>query len=131
MTSQTSTDTFECGSRINQETIDLYRSVGVSRPIAVVLTCMAISPKKTTSARIEQMSGLRQPEVSVAMKTLIEKGWVEITEEKQKNGKGRPIKYYSLITPLEEIMASIECSAVQQSQQILHTITKLKARVLV
>ena len=130
MNSRTIVDTHECGSRINQETIDLYRSVGVSRPIAVVLTCMAVSPKRTTSVQIEQMSGLRQPEVSVAMKTLIERGWVEITDEIQKNGKGRPIKYYSLITPLEEIMASIEYSAIQQSQQILHTITKLKARVL-
>ena len=130
MTSPSISENHDCDSCISKETIDLFRDIGVSRPIAIVLSCMAVA-STITAAQIEHMSGLHQPEVSIAMKTLIEKNWVAITDEKQLCGKGRPIKYYSLIAPMDDIMASIEYSAILQSQQILHTVVKLKARVLV
>lgn len=124
-----SSENHDCDSCISKETIDLFRDIGVSRPIAIVLSCMADVPT-ITAAQIEHMSGLHQPEVSIAMKTLIDKDWVKITDEKQVCGKGRPTKYYSLITPMADIMDSIEYSAIRQSQQILHTVAKLKVRVL-
>ncbi len=42
-----------------------------------------------TSTDLERAAGLRQPEVSLAMKQLMERGWITEREEK-KAGKGRP-----------------------------------------
>jgi predicted transcriptional regulator len=48
-----------------------------------------------TSVELETATGLRQSEVSIAIKQLKERDWVNEREEK-KADKGRPYKIYSL-----------------------------------
>ena len=48
-----------------------------------------------TSIDLERGTGLRQPEVSIAMRQLKPLDWIDENEEK-KPGKGRPNKVYSL-----------------------------------
>jgi len=51
--------------------IELFRKINVSRPIAFTLACLA-KGREISSQSIEMVSGLRQPEVSVAMRYLRE-----------------------------------------------------------
>jgi predicted transcriptional regulator len=56
---------------------------------------------------LEQGSGLRQPEVSIAMRQLKERDWINERDEK-KPGKGRPFKIYSLKVGFKDIIAQLE-----------------------
>lgn len=55
---------------------------------------------EATSREIERGSDLRQPEVSIALRTLRKNNWIE---EKicRSDGTGRPMKVYRLKTPLK------------------------------
>lgn len=52
---------------------------------------------------IQKVTRLRQPEVSTAMQTLKEMGWVE-TEPVHREVKGRPIVVYRLKVPFERMI---------------------------
>lgn len=60
---------------------------------------------EATSREIEESTGLRQPEVSLAMKTFKRKGWVN-ESERRTAGKGRPMKVYRLKTDLENLIGT-------------------------
>jgi predicted transcriptional regulator len=60
-----------------------------------------------TSIELERSARLRQPEVSIVIKQLKERGWVNEQEEK-KPGKGRPYKIYSLKVGFNGIIAQLE-----------------------
>jgi predicted transcriptional regulator len=65
-------------------------SLGMKRTVACVITFLK-DKKERSSKDIETATGLRQPEVSIAMQTLREKDW--LTEHDIKgSGKGRPLK---------------------------------------
>jgi predicted transcriptional regulator len=64
----------------------------MKRTVACVITFLK-DQKERSSREIETAIGLRQPEVSIAMQTLRERGW--LTEHEIKSiGKGRPLKIY-------------------------------------
>ena len=50
--------------------------------------------KEITSREIEHEMNMRQPEVSIAINGLMQRGWIDV--KKVKHGRGRPIYYYSL-----------------------------------
>ncbi len=65
-------------------------------PRSVAYTLVYIRDKgEVTSVEIERETGLRQPEVSIAMQWLRRKGWINKRNMK-KEGKGRPIHGYRL-----------------------------------
>ncbi|HHV24926.1 MAG: transcriptional regulator [Methanosarcina sp.] len=107
------------------EMIELFRRINVSRPIALTLTCLA-KGREISSQTIEMISGLRQPEVSVAMRYLREKNWIDIREEKKTKGKGRPVKLYKLIVPMECIVSKIEEEIMAESRIVFRNIERLK-----
>ncbi|TGC06662.1 transcriptional regulator [Methanolobus halotolerans] len=107
------------------EIVELLRKLDMNRPVALTLASLS-SGDEITSREIEYISNLRQPEVSIAMRYLKENNWVEIREEKKTEGKGRPVKLYRLITPLEEIVRSIEQKVMLESRSVLENIEKLK-----
>jgi predicted transcriptional regulator len=78
----------------------LLHSLGVQRNVARLLTYLAIAGE-STSRDIERGTGLRQPEVSFAMRTLRGENWVTEHEVKSTEGKGRPQKVYTLTTPID------------------------------
>jgi predicted transcriptional regulator len=108
------------------EMVELLRKLNMNRPVALTLATLA-SGDEITSREIEATSDLRQPEVSIAMRYLRDNKWVQIREEKKNEGKGRPVKLYRLITPLEEIIRSIEEKVIYESRSILENIEKLKS----
>jgi predicted transcriptional regulator len=107
------------------EMIELFRRINVSRPIALTLACLA-KGREISSQSIEMVSGLRQPEVSVAMRYLRENDWIDIREEKKSKGKGRPIKLYRLTVPMDRIVSRIEEEIIAESKLVLRNIERLK-----
>jgi predicted transcriptional regulator len=84
------------------------------------------SQKGRRSQNIEMISGLRQPEVSVAMRYLRENNWIDIREEKKSKGKGRPVKLYRLTVPMDCIVSKIEEKIIAESRIVLRNIERLK-----
>ncbi len=81
-------------------------SLGMSRPIARTLSYLQ-NINEATSVELEMGTGLRQPEVSIAMKELKERNWINEREEK-KQGKGRPYRLYSPKISFNDIIAQLE-----------------------
>jgi predicted transcriptional regulator len=55
---------------------------------------------------IQEVTDLRQPEVSTAMQYLKERGWI-ITESLQQGRKGRPIISYKLAIPFDKMINTL------------------------
>ncbi|WP_292375819.1 transcriptional regulator [Methanosarcina sp. UBA411] len=108
------------------EMIELFRRINVSRPIALTLACLS-KGREISSQSIEMISGLRQPEVSVAMRYLRENNWIDIREEKKSKGKGRPVKLYKLTVPMDCIVSKIEEKIIAESRIVIGNIERLKS----
>jgi predicted transcriptional regulator len=85
---------------------NLLIEIGTKRNVAKVLVFLANTPEATSRA-IERGTDLRQPEVSIAMRYLMEQKWITNRESKAEN-KGRPVKIYELAKPINDIMDKIE-----------------------
>ena len=81
------------------EFIEALRNLTVPRNVATLITYLA-NASEATSREIEVGTNLRQPEVSISMRSLRQNKWVEEREIKAE-GKGRPMKVYKLGVPLE------------------------------
>lgn len=83
---------------------------------------------EATAIELERRAGLRQPEVSIAMRELKERDWINERDEK-KTGKGRPYKIYSLKIGFNEIVAQLEeqqKKVVDKSQEKIERLKILK-----
>jgi predicted transcriptional regulator len=107
------------------EMIELFRKINLSRPIAHTLAFLA-KGREISSQNIEMLSGLRQPEVSLAMRYLQKNNWIEFREEKKSKGKGRPVKMYRLTVPLNQIIGKLEEAIIAENRQVLGNIELLK-----
>ncbi|MHC1570767.1 MAG: transcriptional regulator [Methermicoccaceae archaeon] len=81
--------------------------------------------KEATSRDLEIGADLRQPEVSITMRELLELDWVEVRQDK-KPGKGRPYNIYKLKKPVSAIIEELEQKKLQESKEILESIQRLK-----
>ena len=106
------------------EVIEGLRSLGVNRNAAKLITYLK-DVDQGSSRDIEMSTGLRQPEVSIAMRTLREMGWISEHEVKAP-GKGRPMKIYALRTTMKEIIEHYEAERNQESARTVEAIQKLK-----
>ncbi len=90
----------------DEEIADALIAIGMSRNIARTLSYLH-NVDEATSVELEKVVRLHQPEVSIAMKQLKERDWINEREEK-KTGKGRPYKIYSLKIGFNDIIAQLE-----------------------
>ena len=112
----------------NHEMIELLKKLNIARPVALTLVCLSsIDKTEIISREIERITGLRQPEVSIAMRHLRKNNWIEIREEKKDSGKGRPIKLYNLIVSLDKIISNIELEVISKNTDLLKNIEKFKS----
>jgi predicted transcriptional regulator len=107
------------------EIIELLQGLNVPRTEAICIACL-VCGKELTSQNIEQASGLRQPEVSIAMRPLRERKWIEERNEKKNSDKGRPVKYYKLVVPFEQIVKTFENSILRKNMEIAEALEQLK-----
>jgi len=108
----------------DREFVEVLRDLGIPRNVASMITYLA-NVQEATSREIEIGSNLRQPEVSIAMRTLRNNDWVEEREIK-KDGKGRPMKVYRLTISLEDIIRHFEDEKKRESTKVMENIDRLK-----
>jgi predicted transcriptional regulator len=108
----------------DMEFVETLRSLSVPRNVATLITFLA-NVDEASSREIEMGSDLRQPEVSIAMRTLRENNWIEEKEIKRE-GKGRPMKVYSLKAGINEIIRHFEEEKLHESAQAMESIQRLK-----
>jgi predicted transcriptional regulator len=107
-----------------EEFVSLLIEIGIKKTVAKVLVFLANLPEATSRA-IERGTDLRQPEVSIAMRYLMDQGWISSRESKAES-KGRPVKIYTLVLPIMEIMDSIEKEKKKEATNQLSMIRKLR-----
>jgi len=107
-----------------EEFVNLLIEIGIKKTIAIVLVFLANLPEATSRA-IERGTSMRQPEVSSAMKYLMDQGWVRSRESLSDN-KGRPMKVYELAKPINVIMDGIEEEKKIEGNNQLALIKKLR-----
>ena len=100
--------------------IETLRNLGMSRNVATTMAYL-MNVDEASSREIEISTGLRQPEVSLAMRLMRNQSWVNVRSEK-KPGKGRPIKIYSLAAPVDEIISYYEDKIYKESQATISAI---------
>ena len=104
--------------------MDGLQRLGMNQKVARLITYLK-DVKEGSSRDIEMATDLRQPEVSIAMRTMREMGWITETEIKG-NGKGRPQKIYALRSTLDEIIGYYEAEKSQESARTMAAIQRLK-----
>ncbi|MFA4957259.1 MAG: transcriptional regulator protein [Candidatus Methanoperedens sp.] len=107
-----------------EEIADALMSLGLSRNISMSLAFLQ-NMNTATSLDLERSARLRQPEVSIAMRELKERDWVDEREEK-KPGKGRPFKIYTLKVGFDEIVAQLEKEQKKVIEESQKKIKRLK-----
>jgi predicted transcriptional regulator len=108
----------------DMEFVETLRSLNVPRNVATLITFLA-NVEAASSREIEMGSDLRQPEVSIAMRTLRDNQWIEEKEIKRE-GKGRPMKVYSLKASIDGIIRHFEEEKLHESAQAMESIQRLK-----
>ena len=111
-------------SKNEEELIDRLIKAGLQKNVAKTLVYIA-GEEETKSREIESDMRLRQPEVSISMQIIRERGWVTKRDIK-KEGKGRPVHAYSLRKDFEEIISEIEEEQRQKIEEIEDNLNKIK-----
>jgi predicted transcriptional regulator len=88
------------------EFAEILKQIGVPRSVAMIITYLK-DLEEASSRDIEIGGDLRQPEVSIGMRELRRRDWIEEREFKTE-GKGRPSKIYSLKVTIDEIIRQFE-----------------------
>ena len=106
------------------EFVGALLGINVPRNVAKLITYLS-NMDEATSREIEIGSNLRQPEVSIAMRTLRNINWIEERDIKV-GGKGRPTKVYKLGVPIEEIIKHYEEEKNSEAAKAMQAIQRLK-----
>lgn len=105
----------------DEEIAEALISLGMGRNAAMTLAYMK-NTNSATSIELERSARLRQPEVSIVMRELKQRDWINEREEK-KLGKGRPYKIYSLKIGFNDIIDQLEK---QQKKEITMAQAKIE-----
>ena len=116
--------TIRIADEMDFEFIQGLQNLGMNRNVASLVTYLQ-DVTEGSSRDIEIATGMRQPEVSIAMQTMRAMNWVAEHEVKG-DGKGRPMKYYALRSTIDEIIGYYEAKKSQEAAQTMEAIHKLK-----
>lgn len=108
----------------DQEFVEALRSLNVPRSVAALITYLT-NVSEANSREIEMGTNLRQPEVSIGMRTLRHNNWIEEREVKV-DGKGRPMKVYKLSVTIEKIIQHYEEEKNNETAKTMQAIQRLK-----
>ena len=111
-------------SDIDNKTVQLFAKIGMPKNLAKTLLYV-YQTDQCKASDIERGAELRQPEVSVAIQELRERGWVTKQEAKKK-GKGRPVHIYRCNTSLSNILDILEQEKLKDIKSVEMGISELK-----
>jgi predicted transcriptional regulator len=107
-----------------EECIRLLAGTGMHTNAARVLVFFSML-KKATCHEIECGTGLRQPEVSVVLKYLANRGWIECRRNLPEK-KGRPKKVWILALPFVRILDAIEKEKLHEMEISQETFRRIR-----
>ena len=107
----------------------LLVDMGVPKNPAKALAYIFLKGAPARTAEIEAKTGLRQPEVSLAVKHLRSTGWVKKSEV-EKQGKGRPVHEYALALSPQEFIGELEKLQKKKIQEIEESLSSLKEEIV-
>ena len=110
-----------------KEIVNLLINLGLSKNVAKTLVFL-FRVKEAIPVSIERGVNLRQPEASVALKKLEEKGWVEKRNIKR-GTRGRPLSSYKLSLSPEKIIDFLEEKKEDEFNKIKENVEKLREKV--
>ena len=116
--------TIKVADKENLEFMLGLESLGMKRTVACVITFLK-DQNERSAREIETATGLSQPEVSISMQILREKGWITEHEIKS-SGKGRPTKIYALRATIDEIINYYEAEKSRELARTSEAIQRLK-----
>ncbi len=96
-------------------------SLGMCKNAAKALTYLQILDS-TECFELSRRTGLRQPEISLALKSLRQHGWL-LEEKVKKGGRGRPFTVYSLTVSFGDVLDQLE------KEQHQKTVDELKSKL--
>ncbi|NMB78717.1 MAG: ArsR family transcriptional regulator [Methanomicrobiales archaeon] len=102
----------------------LLIAAGMKKNVAMALVYLA-NANKATSRDIERGTDLRQPEVSLAIKYMADRGWVSYTEEFPRR-EGRPGRIYTLEKKVPEIITAFEKQVKAEANHKLALLKKMR-----
>jgi len=111
----------------DEKIVKVFSDLGMPKNLAKTLMYIS-QTQECRSAEIEHGANLRQPEVSVAMQVLQQKGWIAKRDLKKK-GKGRPVHLYKLTSPINNIIKNFEKEKLKQIDNIKNDLEELKSLV--
>jgi len=111
----------------DEKIVKVFSDLGMPRNLAKTLMYIS-QTEECRSAEIEHGANLRQPEVSVAMQVLQQKGWITKRDLKKK-GKGRPVHLYKLTSPINNIIKNFEKEKLKQIDDIKSDLESLKSLI--
>ena len=108
----------------DEKIVKIFTDLGMPKNLAKTLMYIS-QTEECRSAEIEHGANLRQPEVSVAMQILQQKGWITKRDLKKK-GKSRPVHLYKLTSPINEIIKNFEKEKLKEIDNIKNDLEELK-----
>ena len=108
------------------ETIEVLASTGMPKGTARTLAYLTTKDDWATSRDIERATNLRQPEVSIAVRTLLDRGWIE-RDSLKRESKGRPINIYRMDVELTDVYTSIESDEKDKIAEVEENLVHIKA----
>ena len=108
----------------DEKAVQLFIDLGMPKNLAKTLLYVS-QVDECRSIDIEQKTSLRQPEVSIAMQQLMEKGWIKKRDLKKK-GKGRPVHIYKLTSPIGDIIKNFEKEKIREIDAVKKDLSQLK-----
>ncbi|MBZ3935231.1 transcriptional regulator protein [Methanimicrococcus blatticola] len=103
------------------------RNLGIQRNVALTLVYLS-NVKEASSREIEIGTGLRQPEISLAINFMSDNKWID-SRMIRVNKKGRPLRVYSFCVPMETIYAFYELKAHKDYEESVLKINQLKVLI--
>ncbi|MDI6708016.1 MAG: ArsR family transcriptional regulator [Candidatus Thermoplasmatota archaeon] len=113
--------------RNDKKIVKLLTTIGIAKNLAKVLVFF-FKVNETVSAQVERALSLRQPEVSVALKMLEQKGFVAKTNIK-KGCKGRPMYAYRLVQSPQKITKKLEKCKLRELKKVTKNLELLRKLV--
>ena len=107
------------------ETIEVLASTGMPKGTARTLAYLTTKDDWATSRDIEKATNLRQPEVSIAVRMLLERGWVE-RDSLKRESKGRPINIYRMDVDLSDVYTAIESDEKEKIADVEENLVHIK-----
>ncbi len=112
-------------SKKDEALVEILMGTGMPKNVAKTLAFLR-KKEESTSTEVEAATGLRQPEVSLAVQELRHRKWI-IKRDLKKESKGRPVHLYKLAFPFEKIIDSLEKEERKRIERIEGNIKQLKA----